>query len=568
MRASHLFVRTLKEAPAEAEAPSHQVLIRAGYVRKIVAGVYAMLPLGFRTMRKIERIVREEMDAAGAQELRMPAILPSDPWKQSGRWQAYGDEMFRLKDRGGRDLSLGPTHEEFFALVVAGEYGSYRDLPLILYQVQWKYRDELRPRSGVIRAREFLMKDAYTFDRDLDGLGVSYRAMVDAYHRVFTRCGLVYRVVEADPGLIGGSVNHEFLAPADIGEDLFVSCSRCDYAANVEAASIRPPDAWSGGLEPMTDVHTPGAPGIQDVVDLLGRPASSMLKCMLYDIAGEPVAVLVPGDREVNENKLARVLAPAPVRMFGDADFERTGMVKGYAGPSGLPDAVQVIADFTVRGNGNWVTGANRVDHHVTGANQPRDFRVDRWEDVVAAREHDPCPRCGGALEIGRAIEVGHCFQLGTRYSIAVKAMFVDEDGIEQPFVMGSYGIGVTRIIAAVAEQHNDEAGLTWPVALAPYDVVVIATNMDVPEVVQAAEGLYDQLRNAGVDVVLDDREVSAGVKFADADLIGYPVHAVIGKRGIQAGQADLKVRATGDRSQAGLATAAGDVVELLASVP
>lgn len=568
MRASHLFVRTLKEAPAEAEAPSHRLLLRAGFVRKIMAGVYTMLPLGFRTMRKVERIVREEMDAAGAQEARFPAILPSDPWKQSGRWQAYGDEMFRLKDRGGRDLSLGPTHEEFFAIVVAGEYGSYRDLPVVLYQIQWKYRDELRPRSGVIRAREFLMKDAYTFDRDLDGLGVSYRAMVEAYHRVFQRCGLSYRVVEADPGLIGGSVNHEFLAPADIGEDLFVSCTQCDYAANVEAASIRPPDDWAGDMESLTEVATPGAPGIADVVALLGRPATDMLKCMLYDVAGHPVAVLVPGDREVNENKLSRILGPEPVRLFTEVDFERTGLVRGYAGPAGLPPDVQVIADFSVRGNGNWVTGANRLDHHVTGANHPRDFRVDRWEDVIRAGEGDPCPRCGSRLSIGRAIEVGHCFQLGTVYSEPLKATFVDEDGLEQPFVMGSYGIGVTRVIAAAAEQHNDDAGLAFPKALAPYEVVVIPTNMDVPEVVEAAERLYEQLQEAAVDVVLDDREVSAGVKFADADLIGYPLHAVIGKRGIDAGQADVKVRATGVRSQVDLVTAAGDVVELLASAP
>jgi prolyl-tRNA synthetase len=564
MRASKLFARTLREAPAEAEAPSHRLLVRAAFIRKLMSGVYTLLPLGLRTLRKIERIVREEMDAAGAQEVRMPAVVPSEPWKLSGRWEAYGEEMFRLKDRGGREMGLGPTHEEVVTPLVAGEFGSYKDLPVNLYQIQWKYRDELRPRSGLIRAREFLMKDAYTFDRSIEGLRASYATMVEAYKRIFERCGLDYRMVEADPGLIGGDVNHEFMAPAEVGEDLFTYCQNCDYAANVEAATSRPPEPAVGSvMEPLIQIHTPGAPGIQDVVDLLQRPATQMLKCILFDAGGRPVAILVPGDREINEGKLARLLAPAPVRLFTDKDFEAHGLVKGYVGPQGLPEAVTIVADHTLRAGANWITGANAPEHHVTGANVDRDFRVDRWEDVIRVREGDPCPRCGGLLVVGRAIEVGHCFQLGTRYSVPLKATFVDEDGTEQPYLMGCYGIGISRIVAAVAEQFNDGAGLTWPKAVSPYDVVVVPTNMDQAEVVEAAERIYEGLAKAGLGVVIDDREMTAGVKFADADLMGFPVQVVIGKRGIQAGTVDLKLRSSGERSQAPLADAVDAVLEL-----
>lgn len=554
MRASTLFARTLREPPAEAEATSHKLLLRAAYIRKLMAGVYTWLPLGWRTLRKVEAIIREEMDAAGAQEIRMPIVLPADPWKATGRWQAYGDEMFKLKDRGGRELGLGPTQEEVVTPLVAGEFGSYRDLPVNLYQIEWKYRDELRPRFGLLRGREFLMKDAYSFDRDTDGMRRSYDVMVQSYRRVFDRCRLDYRIVEADPGLIGGDVNHEFMAQADIGEDLFVYCDNCDYSADVEAAAARAPaDAPESELAPMEEIATPGRSTIHDVVELLGRPAAEMLKCMLYDAGGTTVAVLVPGDREVNDKKVASALWPAPVRLFADEDFSQRGFVKGYVGPQGLADDVVVIADPSVRAGQNWVTGANRPDHHVSGANAGRDFRVDRWEDVTRVNEGDACPRCGGRLHVGRSIVVGHTYQLGTRYSTPLKATFVDEDGTEQPYQMGCYGIGLSRIVAAAAEQYHDEAGLRWPKALAPFDAVVIPTNMDQPDVVETGERLYSSLRGAGVDVVLDDRDVSAGVKFADSDLIGYPVTAVVGKRGLQSGVLDLKVRATGERSQARL---------------
>jgi prolyl-tRNA synthetase len=570
MRASKLFARTLREAPAEAEVASHRLLLRAAYIRKLMAGVYTWLPLGWRTVRRIEAIVREEMDAAGAQEIRMPIVLPSEPWKVTGRWQNYGDEMFKLRDRSGRELGLGPTEEEVVTPLVAGEFSSYRDLPVNLYQIEWKYRDELRPRFGLLRSREFLMKDAYSFDRDAAGLGESYRVMYEAYERIFDRCGLDYRVVEADPGSIGGDVNHEFMALSDVGEDLFVYCENGDYAADLEAAEARPPDATTpaGDLEPLTEVHTPDRPGIEPLAEFLGRPASTLLKCLMFDAGGQVVAVLVPGDREVNEKKVARALWPAPVRLFDDEDFAARGLIKGYVGPQGLPDDALIIADHSVRAGANWATGANKPDHHVTGANAGRDFRVDRWEDVTRVNDGDPCPRDGGRLHIGRSIVVGHIFQLGTRYSKPLKATFVDEDGTEQPYQMGCYGVGLTRIVAAVAEQFHDDAGLTWPKALAPFDVVVVPTNMDHDVVVATAERLYGRLGEAGLEAVLDDRDVTAGVKFADADLIGYPVQVVVGKRGIEGGTVDLKVRGTGARSQAPEDEAVDAVARLLDEAP
>ena len=569
MRMSKLFARTLREAPAEAEIASHRLLLRAAYIRKVMAGAYTWLPLGWRTLRKVEQIVRDEMNASDAQEVRMPIILPAEPWKITGRWQTYGDLMFKLKDRHDRELGLGPTHEEVVTPLVAGEFTSYRDLPVNLYQIEWKYRDEFRPRFGLLRGREFLMKDAYSFDRDEDGMRASYDVMLEAYKRVFDRCGLRYRIVEADPGQIGGDVNHEFIAMAEVGEDLFVYCENCDYAADLEAASARAPEAApSTDLEAPAEVATPGRSSIDAVSTLLERQPAEMLKCMLYDAGGETVAVLIPGDREVSEVKVGRVMWPAPVRPFSDEDFEQRGIVKGYAGPQGLPEDVTIIADHSVRAGKNWITGANKTDYHMTGLNQGRDFRVDRWEDVSQVREGDPCPVCGGRLNLSRGMVVGHIYQLGARYSKPLKAMFVDEDGTEQPFQMGCYGIGVDRIVAAAAEQFNDEAGLMWPKALAPYDAIVVPTNMDQPSVVEAGERLYADLQDRGVDVILDDREVTAGVKFADADLIGYPVQVVVGKRGIESGSLDLKARATGQREQAPLDDAVTAAQHLLATVP
>jgi prolyl-tRNA synthetase len=569
MRMSRLFARTLRDDPSEAEAPSHRLLLRAAYIRQVMAGVYTMLPLGLRTMRKIERIVREEMDGSGAQEIRMPIILPAEPWKVTGRWQAYGEIMFKLVDRHGRELGLGPTHEEVVTPLVAGDLPSYRDLPVTLYQIEWKYRDEYRPRFGLLRVREFLMKDAYSFDRDEEGLQASYDTMLQAYRRVFDRCGLRYVIVEADPGTIGGGANHEFMANADVGEDLFVVCPNGDYLADLEAATPRPPaPADTTALEPLTEVSTPSAATIDAVSKLLRRPASNMLKCILFDVGGRAVAVLVPGDREVNETKLARRFFPALVRRFEDADFASLGLVKGYVGPQGLPEDIMVLADHSVRGGKDWVTGANKSEHHVTGANAERDFRVDEYADLVQIREGDPCPACGQPLRIERSIVVGHIYQIGTTYSEPLKATFVDEDGTERPYVMGCYGLGITRTIAAAVEQNHDEHGITWPRALAPFEVVVIVANRDDEQVTAEGERIYLELAALGVEVLLDDRDESAGVKFADADLMGFPVQLVVGRRGVDAGTIDLKLRATGKRSTAPLQGAGPAAADLLAAAP
>ncbi len=568
MRLSKLFVPTLREDPAEAEIASHRLLLRGGFVRQVLSGVYTILPLGLRTMRKIEGIVREEMDAAGANELRMPIVLPADPLKTSGRYDLYGDTLFKLTDRHDRDLILGPTQEEVVALLAAGDLPSYRDLPMNVYQVEWKYRDEFRPRFGLLRVREFLMKDAYSIDRDEDGMRESYRIMFEAYQRIFTRCGVDHVIVEADPGQIGGGVNHEFMARATVGEDLFVECENGDYLADTEAARPMAPEPAGEGIEPLTEIDTPDTPTIDALATLLGVHPSSTLKCVMFDVGGKTVAVLVPGDREVNVNKLEKHVFPEKVRPLDDADFGTRGFAKGYVGPQGFDESVTIFADLTVQGGRDWVTGSNRVDRHVTGANVGRDFRVDRWEDVVEFREGDRCPVDGGELMIGRSIVVGHIYQLGTQYSEPLGATFVDEDGSDKPYVMGSYGIGFARVMATTIEQRHDDAGMIWPKALAPFQVVVVVATRDHEGAVAEAERIYAELRELGVDVVIDDRARTAGVKFADADLIGYPVQVVVGKRGVEAGTVDLKLRATGDKSQAPLADAAGAVIDLLAEAP
>ena len=569
MRLSAVFAPTLRDDPAEAEIASHRLLLRAAFVRQVAAGVYTTLPLGLRSIRKIERIVREEMNGSGAQEFRMPILLPAEPWKATGRWDLYGDTLFRLRDRHERELLLGPTQEEVVTELVARDLPSYRDLPVNLYQIEWKYRDEFRPRFGLLRGREFLMKDAYTFDRDEEGMAASYDVMLRAYRRAFDRCGLSYIVVEAEPGQIGGGVNHEFMARADVGEDLFVECVNGDYLADWKAATPRAPEpASADGAAPLEKVHTPDAATIGAVSELLDVPADRTLKTMLFDAGGETVAVLVPGDREVEEAKIERLLFPTPVRRFQDADFAARGFAKGYVGPQGLAEDVTILADHSVRGGSDWVTGANEADHHVTGANVARDFRVDRYEDVIALRDGDRCPIDGGELRIGRSIVVGHIYQLGTRYSAPLRATFVDEDGSERLYQMGSHGIGISRVLAAAVEQFHDEMGLRLPKALAPFEVVVVLANRDQERVVAEAERVYRELLDAGVDAVLDDRDQTAGVKFADADLIGCPVQVVIGKRGVEAGTVDLKLRATGERSQAPLTESAGAAIDLLANAP
>jgi prolyl-tRNA synthetase len=568
MRLSQMFAPTLRQDPADADIASHRLLLRGGFIRQVMAGVYTSLPMGLRTMRKIEAVVREEMDAAGAQEIRMPILLPAGPWRSTGRYDLYGDNLFKLQDRHERELILGPTQEEVVALLAAGDLPSYRDLPANVYQVEWKYRDEFRPRFGLLRGREFLMKDAYSVDRDEDGMRESYRIMYEAYERIFARFGLDLAIVEADPGQIGGGVNHEFMARAGVGEDLFVECENGDYLADTEAARPMAPEPAGDGTEPLTEVDTPDTPTIESLAALLNVEPSRTLKCVMFDVAGITTAVLVPGDREVNVDKLGKLVFPAKVRPFEDDDFASRGFAKGYVGPQGFDRNVQVFADLTVRGGKDWVTGSNTVDRHVTGANAGRDFRVDRWEDLVEFREGDRCPIDGGTLGIARSIVVGHIYQLGTMYSAPLDARFVDEDGSEKPYVMGSYGIGITRIMAAAVEQTHDDDGMIWRKVMAPFEaIVVVATRDHEPTVVEAAR-IYDELRERGVDVVLDDREESAGVKFKDADLIGYPVQVVVGKRGVEAGTVDLKLRATGERTQAPIADAASGVIDLLAVAP
>jgi len=556
---SALFLRTLRDDPADAEVDSHRLLVRAGYIRRISAGIYSWLPLGYRVLRKVEQIVREEMDRAGAQEVLMPIAQPLELWERTGREAAYGPLMFRLLDRKETGYCLSPTAEEVVTTIVAQEYGSYRDLPVNLYQINWKYRDELRPRFGLLRGREFLMKDAYSFDLDLDGLRVSYQKMYDAYNRVFERCGFTFRAVEAQSGEMGGSESREFMAVAAVGEDDFVWCTNCDYAANVEAA--RRDHSWhhtevpaaDATIPPMEDLDTPDMPGIAGVAAHLGVAESTLLKCIAFDVDGSLGLALVPGDREINEYALAAAVAPKAMRLYGDDDFlAHPELPKGYIGPH-FTGASVVVADPSVRFGASWVTGANRVDHHVRNAVLGRDFDVDLWADLVTIVKGDRCPKCGHELSVDRGIEVGHVFQLGTKYTEALDARYTDEHGDQHPMVMGCYGIGVSRVLAAVAEENHDEHGLSWPANLAPYDVhlIVVPGRGDAATgVIAEAERVYSELGAQGLDVLYDDRDVSPGVKFADADLVGVPVQLVVGAKGVARGVIERKVRATGERDE------------------
>ena len=559
MRMSRLLLRTLRDAPSDADAVSHQLLVRGGYVRRAASGIYTFLPLGWRVLRNVERVVREEMDAAGAQEMLMPILQPTELWAQTGRLDTMGDILFRLEGKGG-EFVLAPTHEELVTTTVAGEVDSYRDLPLNVYQVQFKYRDEPRPRFGLLRGREFIMKDAYSFDASQDGMRASYQLMYDAYCRIFDRLGLTYTPVEADAGAIGGDVNHEFMVPSSIGEDHFARCTTGDYAANVEAAATAERELADVASERLEEHHTPDRPGIDLVVEFFsdrGLTAAGMLKCIaLADADGKPVVVLVPGDRDVR--------VPAGMRPFEDDDFaEHPELVKGYIGPMGLREAgIRVLADFAVRAGGPWVTGANKADHHVSGATLGRDFTVAEWGSFAAVAAGDPCPRCGSPLELVQSVEAGHTFQLGLTYSNKVPgATFTDEAGAEHPYWMGCYGIGISRAPAVIAEEHHDEAGLRWPAEVAPFRAHLLSLGGGrSPEVVEAADRLYDELVAAGVSVLYDDRDASPGVKFADADLLGMPTQLIVGANGLARGIVERKDRRTGDRDDVAL----GDVVSAL----
>jgi len=559
MRMSALFLRTLRDDPADAEIDSHRLLLRAGCIRRVASGIYAWLPLGRRVLSTVEEIVRDEMDAAGAQEVLLPIAQPLELWARTGRDATYGPLMFRLEDRKETGFCLSPTAEEAITSLVAGEYSSYRDLPVNLYQINWKYRDELRPRFGLLRAREFLMKDAYSFHVDADDLRRTYQDMYAAYQRVFTRCGLTFRAVEAQAGEIGGDVSHEFMAVAAVGEDDFVWCTSCDYAANVEAARRHSrlhqevPVIDAPDREP---VHTPELPGIAGVAAHLGVDASELLKCIAFDVDGELGLALVPGDREVNPYALTQAVAPRAARLFTDEDFAaRPDLPKGYIGPD-FTGAALVVADPLVGEERPWVTGANESDYHVRHAVLGRDFHVDLWSDLVSVVSGDPCPRCGSDLSVDRGIEVGHVFQLGTKYSEALDATYTDADGGDHPMVMGCYGIGVSRIVTAVVEEHHDEHGIVWPDALAPYAVHLVALpgKGDTAEQVRAAaDALYDGLRAASVSVLYDDRDASPGVKFADADLLGMPWRVTVGAKGLGRGVIERRRRATGEQDELAL---------------
>ncbi len=558
---SRLFLRTLRDDPADAEVASHRLLVRAGYVRRVASGIWTWLPLGKIVLDRVATIVREEMDRIGGQEVLLPALLPREPYALTGRWDEYGDLLFRLKDRRGGDYLLGPTHEELFTLMVKGEYSSYKDLPVVLYQVQTKYRDEARPRSGILRGREFVMKDAYSFDIDDDGLAKSYELHREAYVRAFDRLGLDYRIVSAVSGAMGGSASEEFLAPTSVGEDTFVSCANCGYAANVEAVTFSAPDGAAVALDApgMQEVHTPETPTIESLAAHLGIEARQTLKNVLVKVDGQPVAVGVPGDREVDLDKLEAALAPSVITPFDTADFAaHPELVKGYVGPQdGL---LTYYADPRVHAGTAWVTGANKPDHHVLHVTAGRDFIVDRYIDVATIAEGDPCPRCGHELTIGRAIEIGHIFQLGRKYTDAFELDVLGPEGTPVRVTMGSYGIGVSRAVAAIIEQNHDDRGLIWPPGVAPADVHLVAIGKAGQR--EAAEQLGEALERAGLRVLFDDRGASAGVAFADADLLGVPTIVTVGKA-FTAGEVEVKDRRSGERRTIALDTA---VEELAAS--
>jgi prolyl-tRNA synthetase len=544
MRISRLFMPTQREVPADAELISHQLMLRAGLMRKVASGIYSFLPMGYRAFRKVENIVREEMDRAGAQELIMPAILPAEVYMASGRWERFGPDMFRLSDRGGRSFCLGPTHEEPFTETVRDYVRSYRQLPITLYQIQHKYRDEKRPRFGVMRAREFVMKDAYSFDADEQGLDQSYRAMYQAYCRIFDRCGLDYILVHADSGAMGGSGSQEFIVKSEVGEDAIAYCTACSYAANQEKATCPAPEAVENApMEDALKVHTPNFKTIEELMDFMGLPPTAFAKTLLYDIDGKIVAVMVRGDREVNEIKLKNLFDANELALAGPADVERvTGAAVGFAGPIGLRESVPVIADLEIGGMNNFVVGANETDFHLKNINVGRDFTPTRSIDIRNAVEGDPCPECGAPLKMCRGIEVGHIFKLGTKYSEALGCNFLDSNGTEHPMIMGCYGIGVGRTLAAVIEQHCDKDGIIWPISVAPYQVVVVPTNSTDEAINTMALDIQDRLQSAGAEVLLDDRDERPGVKFKDADLIGIPLRITVGRKAAE-GKVEFKPR-------------------------
>ncbi len=573
MKLSKMHIRTLREVPNEAEIASHILLLRTGMIRKLVSGVYGFMPLGWRSVRKIEDIVRQEMDATGAQEIHMSAVQPAELWEESGRWYAYGPELWRLKDRNGRDFCLGPTHEEIFTDIIRNDVSSYRQLPMNLYQIQTKYRDEARPRFGLMRSREFIMKDAYSFDKDFAGLDESYKIMYDAYDRIFTRCGLTFRPVEADTGAIGGSNSHEFTALAEVGESEIAYCEHCSMAATTERAQcVDAPAQTDVEMLPMEEVHTPGTKTIEEVANFLGLDQKQTIKALLFVTYDEEtgkengyVAAFIRGDRELNMTKLINALG-IPEHTIEFADEEKmgaaTGCVGGFTGPCGLHDCT-IVVDSELPGLKNLCAGACKEDHHLINVNYGRDYEGDIVTDLKVLKEGDSCPVCGAPVKHARGIEVGQVFKLGTKYSEAMGANYVDENQKEQPIVMGCYGIGVTRTLAAVVEQHHDENGIIWPMSVAPYHVIITLVKPDNEEQAAAAEKIYEALQKAGVEVLLDDRKERPGVKFKDADLLGIPVRITVGKLAGE-GKVEYKLRRDAEKEEITIDEAIAKAIEIV----
>jgi prolyl-tRNA synthetase len=572
LRMSTLFLRTLRDDPSDAAVASHKLLVRAGYIRPIAAGIFSWLPLGVNVLRKVERVIREEMDKAGFQEVHFPALLPKDPYEKTNRWEEYGPALFRLQDRKGSDYLLGPTHEEMFTLMVKGEYSSYKDLPLSIYQIQTKYRDEARPRSGIIRGREFVMKDSYSFDLDDAGLEVSYVKHRDAYISTFDRLGLKYNIVSAMSGAMGGSKSEEFLAPCSTGEDTYVLCKKCGYAANVEAMSTKV-SAGERKEHPSIEVlDTPNTPTIESLVEVMNKKyganidASKTLKNVLLIADGNPISVLVPGDREVDLKRLeANLVGVKELRLFDDEDFaKRKDFVKGYVGPQDAKRlGVKLYADPRITIGSSWITGANVKDKHARNVVHGRDFQVDGFVEAAEVREGDACPKCEAPVVIDRAIEIGHIFQLGRKYAEALELTVLDSEGKSRVVTMGSYGIGVTRAVAAIAEQTYDEIGLVWPAEIAPAKVHIVATGKDDLPFTRA-EKVALELEGKGIEVMLDDRrDASPGVKFKDAELIGNPIILIFGKS-LADGKVELRIRKSGEKSEVALADVVSKVAALL----
>lgn len=566
MLASKLYSPTLREIPSDAVVVSHQYMLKAGMMRKVSNGLYAFLPLALRSVRKVEEIVREEMNAIGSQEILMPITQPAEIWKQSERWDVYGEEMFKLNDRHGHEYCLGPTHEELVTVLTKMDTSSYKQLPVSLYQIQNKYRDEKRPRFGLMRSREFIMKDAYTFDMDEEGLDRQYHLMYDAYTRIFTRCGLHFRPVVADSGAIGGSGSHEFEVIADSGEADIVYCKDCDFAANIEAVE---PKALSSSVhndKAKEIVETPGQHTIQMVCDFLHAPVACSVKAVVYKLDDTVVLALVRGDHEVNEVRLQNLFNAVNVGLASDEDLKRYGLIAGYISPVGLKkaDNFEIIVDTTVMEMEDACCGANAVDKHYVHVNPKRDFGDVRVETIRLITAEDCCPKCGGMIELKKGIEVGQVFKLGTKYSEKLGCTYLDRDGKTHPMVMGCYGIGITRTVAASIEQNHDKDGIIWPVAIAPYEVVIVPANNKDEGVMNAARHLYDEMEDCRDEVILDDRDERAGIKFKDADLIGYPIRVTIGKKWKESGLVEVRLRRSGVVSEVALADCKTKVLEML----